>query len=131
MKEPFFILKSIALFVALMWGMSLPCIADKKPIPTIDPIELEGIIEDERERTLLLPVEAWTNRNELNVIFHYAVSNVTITIYGPTGVLANHIVSLYSYQSEVFDISNYPAGTYTLVITTPQGTYLTGVFEVD
>lgn len=42
MKEPFFILKSIALFVALMWGMSLPCIADKKPIPTIDPIEIYG-----------------------------------------------------------------------------------------
>lgn len=64
MKKPFFILKSIALFVALMWGMSLPCIADKKPIPTIDPIELEGKIEDERDRTLLLPVEAWTNGND-------------------------------------------------------------------
>lgn len=69
MKEPFFILKSIALFVALMWGMSLPCWADKNPIPTIDPIELEGKIEDERERTLLLPVEAWTNGGELSVMF--------------------------------------------------------------
>lgn len=49
MKEPFFILKSIALFVALMWGMSLPCIADKKPIPTIDPIELEGINDETGE----------------------------------------------------------------------------------
>lgn len=50
MKEPFFILKSIALFVALMWGMSLPCIADKKPIPTIDPIELDCVYFDEVER---------------------------------------------------------------------------------
>ncbi|MBR0543738.1 MAG: DUF3244 domain-containing protein [Bacteroidaceae bacterium] len=42
-----------------------------------------------------------------------------------------HSSSLASQQVVSFDISNYRNGTYTLVISTPQGTYLTGVFDVE
>lgn len=61
-----------------------------------------------------------------------AYSNVSIRILDTNGWVMNDYTSgLSPLQTISFDISSYSEGTYTLVITTPQGTYLTGVFEVD
>lgn len=59
-------------------------------------------------------------------------SNATICILDTSGQTMDYFTSsLSSMQVVSFDINGYPNGTYTLVISTSQGTYLAGVFEVN
>ena len=131
MGKTFFRFRNIILLIVLFWCMSLPCMADEKPTNPPNPIIIEGEIEDDRERSLLFPVEAWKTEKELEVIFHYTISNITLTIYGPIGVVTSRTISSNSNQTEIFDISNYANGTYNIVISTTQGTYLMGTFDVN
>ena len=96
-------------------------------------IELKGDTEDERDKSLLLPFGAYqTNNNKVCVMSYDVCSNATIYILDVSGQTMDYFTSsLSSLQIVSFDINGYPNGTYTLVISTPQGTYLTGVFEVD
>ena len=95
-------------------------------------IKLDGNTEDDRQKTLILPFGAYQEDNqEVCVVSYNICPSVTIRIidaYGNTMDSLNS--SLSSLQVVTFDISGYTAGIYTLVIATPQGTYLTGVFEV-
>ena len=131
MGKTFFRFRNIILLIVLFWGMSLPGMADEKPTNPPNPIIIEGEVEDDRERSQIFPVEAWKTGNKLEVIFHYPISNVTLTIYGPIGVVTSRTISSNSNQTEIFDISNYANGTYNIVISTIQGTYMTGTFEVN
>ena len=96
-------------------------------------IELKGDTEDDNTKSLHLPYGAYQMDNQEVCVMPYgAYSNVSIRILDTNGwVMDDYTSGLSPLQTISFDISNYPAGTYTLVITTPQGTYLTGVFEVD
>ena len=96
-------------------------------------IELKGDTEDERDKSLLLPFGAYQIDNaEVCVMSYDFCSNATICILDASGQTMDCFASsLSSMQVVSFDINGYPNGTYTLVISTPQGTYLTGVFEVD
>ena len=96
-------------------------------------IELKGDTEDERDKSLLLPFRAYQIDNaEVCVMSYDFCSNATICILDVSGQTMDYFTSLLSSMQVVsFDISNYSEGTYTLVIITPQGTYLTGVFVVD
>lgn len=96
-------------------------------------IKLEGETEDEIEKSLVFPFGAYqTNNNKVCVMSYDFCSNATIYILDACGQTMDCFVSsLSSMQVVSFDIIGYPNGTYTLVISTPQGTYLTGVFEVD
>lgn len=96
-------------------------------------IELKGDTEDERDKSLLLPFGAYQIDNaEVCVMSYDFCSNATICILDASGQTTDCFASsLSSMQVVSFDINGYPNGTYTLVISTPQGTYLTGVFEVD
>lgn len=96
-------------------------------------IKLEGETEDEIEKSLVFPFGAYqTNNNKVCVMSYDFCSNATIHILDACGQTMDCFVSsLSSMQVVSFDINGYPNGTYTLVISTPQGTYLTGVFEVD
>ena len=96
-------------------------------------IKLDGNTEDDRQKILILPFGAYQEDNqEVCVVSYNICPSVTIRIidaYGNTMDSLNS--SLSSLQVVTFDISGYTAGIYTLVIATPQGTYLTGVFEVE
>ena len=96
-------------------------------------IELKGDMEDDRQKSLVLPFGAYqTNNNKVCVMSYDVCSNATIYILDVSGQTMDYFTSsLSSLQIVSFDINGYPNGTYTLVISTPQGTYLTGVFEVD
>lgn len=95
-------------------------------------IELKGETEDENEKSLILPFGAYQIDNaEICVMSYDAYSNATIRILDANGwTMDAFSSSLVSMQVVSFDISSYPNGIYTLVITTPQGTYLTGTFEI-
>lgn len=95
-------------------------------------IELEGDTEDERQKSLTLFFGAYQEDNlEIGVISYDDCPTVTLSIIDAYGNTIDTLSSaLASLQVVTFDISNYSNGTYTLVITTPTGTYLTGMFEV-
>ena len=96
-------------------------------------IELKGTTEDDRKKSLVLPFGAYQiNNTEVCVMSYDFCSSATICILDASGQTMDCFASsLSSMQVVSFDINGYPNGTYTLVISTPQGTYLTGVFEVD
>lgn len=83
---------------------------------------LHGESEDYKSRSLLIPVEAYTDGYQLAVTFF----NVSIT--GNAGVMETRTVSFTDFQTEFF-ISQYEAGVYSIQITTTKGTSLQGVFE--
>ena len=60
----------------------------------------------------------------------YAIEDVTISILGNSGTVETRTVSFTDFQTEIFDISRYAAGNYSLLITTPRGTYLSGNFKI-
>ena len=95
-------------------------------------IDLEGDMEDERNKSLLLPFDAFqVDNSEICVMSYDAHSAVTIRIMDAGGTMMDtQSLSLGSQQVVSFDISSYPNGTYTLIISTPQGTYLSGMFEI-
>ena len=96
-------------------------------------VELQGTTEDDRTKSLLLPFKAYQAGNEsLCVTSLRDFASATINIldaYGRT--LYEQPSSLMFLQSITFDISGYAPGTYTLVISTPQGTYLSGMFAIE
>ena len=96
-------------------------------------IKLQGDTEDDNKKSLVCPFGAYqVDNQEVCVMSYDAYSNVSIRILDANGwVMDDYTSGLSPLQTISFDISNYSEGTYTLVITTPQGTYLTGVFEVD
>lgn len=95
-------------------------------------IELEGDTEDELNKSLTLPFGAYQEDNlEICVISYDDHPMVTLSIIDAYGNTIDTLSSaLASLQVVAFDISNYSNGTYTIVIITPTGTYLTGLFEI-
>ena len=95
-------------------------------------INLDGKTEDDRNKSLTLPFGAYQEDNlEVCIISYDDCPMVTLSIIDAYGNGIDTLSSaLTSLQVVTFDISNYSNGTYTLVITTPTGTYLTGMFEV-
>lgn len=123
----FFVLLLVVLPIQAFVLSNTLKVEDKKDI------ELKGDTEDDNTKSLIFPYGAYQMDNqEVCVMLYGAYSNVSIRILDTNGwVMDDYTSGLSPLQTISFDISNYPAGTYTLVITTPQGTYLTGVFEVD
>lgn len=95
-------------------------------------IKLDGDTEDENNKSLSLPFGAYQEDDlEVCVISYDDCPMATLSIIDAYGNTIDTLSSaLTSFQVVTFDISNYSNGTYTLVITTPTGTYLTGMFEV-
>lgn len=95
-------------------------------------IKLDGDTEDENNKSLTFPFGAYQEDNlEVCIISYDDCPMVTLSIIDAYGNAIDTLSSaLTSLQVVTFDISNYSNGTYTLVITTPTGTYLTGMFEV-
>ncbi len=96
-------------------------------------IKLEGETEDDRQKSLVFLFSAYqTNNNKVCVMSYDFCSNATISILDASGQTMDCFASSLSPMQVVsLDINGYPNGTYTLVISTPQGTYLTGMFEVN
>lgn len=123
----FFVLLLVVLPIQAFVLSNTLKVEDKKDI------ELKGDTEDDNTKSLIFPYGAYQMDNQEVCVMPYgAYSNVSIRILDTNGwVMDDYTSGLSPLQTISFDISNYPAGTYTLVIKTPQGTYLTGVFEVD
>ena len=100
----------------------------KKKKPTR--IELAEELASDKGRSSVNFIEAFEDDVTLAIITWQAMDGATITISGVNGIVFSQSFSLSGGNTEVIDISNYSNGTYTLTISTPQGTYLTGTFEI-
>ena len=93
-------------------------------------IELAEELASDKGRSSVNFIEAFEDDVTLAIITWQAMDGATITISGVNGIVFSQSFSLSGGNTEIIDISNYSNGTYTLTISTPQGTYLTGTFEI-
>lgn len=98
-----------------------------------DPIDLEREKNDNNEKSLIIPFEAWqTDNKEIEIVSYHACTNVTISICTTSGqVLDTQTLAFASMQSVTFNISNFASGYYQVKITTPTGTEYTGTFIIE
>lgn len=101
----------------------------KETYPT--EIQIMGKFEDHKDRSLVLPLEAYLDGAQLTLTFFDAIEDVTVSIVGNSGTVETRTVSFNDFQTEIFDVSRYAAGNYSLLITTPRGTSLSGNFKID
>ena len=101
----------------------------QKKEPTI--IEILGLFETHDNRSLVFPLEAYLDGGQLILTFFDAIEDVTVSIVGNSGTVETRTVSFNDFQTEIFDVSRYAAGNYSLLITTPRGTSLSGNFKID
>lgn len=96
-------------------------------------IKLDGNTEDDRQKTLILPFGAYQEDNqEVSVVSYNNCPSVTVRIIDAYGNTMDSLdSSLSSLQVTTFDISGYSTGIYTLIIATPQGTFLCGMFTIE
>lgn len=119
----------ITFSIPTVYGSDLQGEPTTKEEPTI--IEIIGIFETHKDRSLVLPLEAYLDGSQLTLTFFDAIEDVTISILGNSGTVETRTVSFTDFQTEIFDISRYAAGNYSLLITTPRGTFLSGNFKID
>lgn len=125
MKNIVIIKKSLIIFLFTL--LCIPVLGntlEKRP----SAIELAGTCETHENRSLVYPLEAFQNGDQVLVTFFDATADVTISITKDADSIETRTISFEEFQTEVFDISQYGAGSYTLLITTTRGTYLYGTF---
>ena len=119
----------ITFSISTVYGSSLQGEPTTKEEPTI--IEILGLFETHKDRSLVLPLEAYLDGRQLTLTFFDAIEYVTVSIVGNSGTVETRTVSFNDFQTEIFDVSRYAAGNYSLLITTPRGTSLSGNFKID
>ena len=97
------------------------------------PIDLEKEKNDNNEKSLIIPFEAWlVDNEEMEVLSYHACTGVTINVCTINGqVLDSQILSLASMHSVTFNIGSYASGYYQVKITTPNGAEYSGTFAID
>lgn len=77
-----------------------------------------------------LPITAFLDGTDLCIELSSAISDLNIILIKENVEIANRTISVEAEQCETFDLSEYGAGSYQIVLTTPQGTYLSGEFSL-
>lgn len=97
------------------------------------PIDLESENKDDREKTLVIPFQAWlVDNEEIEILSYHAYTDVTVSICTISGqVLDSQTLSFASMQSATFNIGNYTEGYYLVKINTPSNTEYSGTFIID
>lgn len=124
MKHVLFLL--LAFITIPIWGTVNE---DKKETYPTE-IQIMGKFETHKDRSLVFPLEAYLDGSQLTLTFFDAIEDVTISILGNSGTVETRTVSFTNFQTETFDVSRYAVGSYSLLITTPRGTYLSGNFKI-
>lgn len=97
------------------------------------PIDLEKEKNDNNEKSLVIPFEAWlVDNEEVEVLSYHTYTDVTVNIFTISGqVLDTQTLSLVSMQSVTFNLSNYTSGFYQIKITTPNDIQIVGTFMIE
>ena len=105
---------------------------DNDKTPTNDPIYLIliGECEEDFPRSLNLPFEAFLQDGQLTIGSLADLSDVTVTLYSDDTVMYTLTRDFFFMDSMVIPVGGYPSGGYTLLLTTPGGTYIHGTFTL-
>lgn len=97
------------------------------------PIDLEKEKNDNNEKSLVIPFEAWlVDNEEVEVLSYHTYTDVTVNIFAISGqVLDSQTLSFATMQSVTFNLSNYTSGFYQIKITTPNDIQIVGTFMIE
>lgn len=97
------------------------------------PIDLEKEKNDNNEKSLVIPFEAWlVDNEEVEVLSYHTYTDVTVNIFTISGqVLDSQTLSFATMQSVTFNLSNYTSGFYQIKITTPNDIQIVGTFMIE
>ena len=103
-----------------------------KKTPTNDPIYLIllGECEEDFPRSVSVPFEAYIQDGVLTVGSLTDLSDVTVAVYNGNVAMYMQTCDMYFMGTTAIPVSSYPAGTYTLLLTTPRGTYVYATFQL-
>lgn len=96
-------------------------------------IDFEGSFIMDDARSASLPIEAYLQGTQVVITFYVDLSDATVTIASEENnqEMEERTISFIDSAPEVFNISGYSKGTYIITITTPRGTYLSGLFRIE
>ena len=96
-------------------------------------IDFEGSFIMDDARSASLPIEAYLQDTQVVITFYVDLSDATVTIASEENnqEMEERTISFIDSAPEVFNISGYSKGTYIITITTPRGTYLSGLFRIE
>lgn len=96
-------------------------------------IDFEGSFIMDDARSASLPIEAYLQDTQVVITFYVDLSDATVTIASEENnqEMEERTISFVDSAPEVFNISGYSKGTYIITITTPRGTYLSGLFRIE
>ena len=96
-------------------------------------IDFEGSFIMDDARSASLPIEAYLQDTQVVITFYVDLSDATVTIASEENnqEMEERTISFIDSAPEVFNISGYSKGTYNITITTPRGTYLSGLFRIE
>lgn len=122
-----FILSLFAFITTNAITPNTPAIEEKKPI------DLEKEKNDNNEKSLVIPFEAWlVDNEEVEVLSYHTYTDVTVNIFAISGqVLDSQTLSFATMQSVTFNLSNYTSGFYQIKITTPNDIQIVGTFMIE
>ena len=126
--------KLFTLFLGMLAFLSIHAISPTSlSVEKKEDIDLGGRNDDDREKTLVIPFQAWLVDNaEVEVLSYHAYANVTVSISTVSGqVLDSQTLSFASMQSVTFNLANYAEGYYLVKISTPSGTEFSGTFMIE
>ena len=126
--------KLFTLFLGMLAFLSIHAISPTSlSVEKKEDIDLGGRNDDDREKTLVIPFQAWLVDNaEVEVLSYHTYANVTVSICTASGqVLDSQTLSFASMQSVTFNLANYAEGYYLVKISTPSGTEFSGTFMIE
>lgn len=96
-------------------------------------IDFEGSFIMDDARSASLPIEAYLQDTQVVITFYVDLSDATVTIASEENnqEMEERTISFIDSAPEIFNISGYSKGTYIITITTPRGTYLSGLFRIE
>lgn len=78
----------------------------------------------------ILPIAAFLDGTDLYFEFSSAISDLNIILIKENVEIENRTISVEEKQYTTFSLSKYGKGNYQIALTTPQGTYLCGEFDL-
>lgn len=124
-----FVMKNVLITIFFILSFA-PMFAQTVPEKEID---FEGSFIMDDARSASLPIEAYLQDTQVVITFYVDLSDATVTIASEENnqEMEERTISFIDSAPEVFNISGYSKGTYIITITTPRGTYLSGLFRIE
>ncbi|MDR3327398.1 MAG: DUF3244 domain-containing protein [Prevotellaceae bacterium] len=126
MKNCYLFLFFVSLFCSLNLGATI------NEDGNDNPIENGNFIDNNKQRSLLEPIQAFKTEQSIQVSFSANSGTISISISNKTGgIVYQQSVNTSSLQQVIINISSFASGEYEIKFVNSQNKYLSGVFEIS